>query len=104
MTTKFERERNISTMDVVQQANDGLRADFNVVIYDNALDEVVNVGVVFDFASQTLYAMPNGVARVKHVDFVLDSPDVFSDLRELAYFTRDEIRDGVPFKRDVGKN
>ncbi len=103
MSTKFERERGISTMDVVQQANDGLRADFNVVVYDNTLDEIVNVSCTFDFASETLYAIPCG-ARVKHVDFVLDSPDVFSDLRELAFFTRDEIREGVPFKRDVGKN
>lgn len=96
MGTKFERERNISTMDIVQQANDGSRADFNVVIYDNALAEVANVSCVFEFGSETLYAIPCG-ARVKHVDFVIDSPDVFSDIREAAYFVRDEMREGVPF-------
>ncbi len=91
-------------MDVQQCANDGLRADFLVVVFDNTLNETFHVSVIFDFASQTLYSLPNGNARVKHVDFVLDSPDVFSDLREEAYFTRDEIRDGVPFKKDVGPN
>ncbi len=92
MATKYEQERRCSVMDSVMQANDGLRADFNVIIFDNDLNEVVNVGLIYDFASETLYSMPNGVARVKHVDFVLDNEQLFAELKEEALYERDEMR------------
>lgn len=99
--TIHEIKSGVSTMDIVEQANDGAHADFTVTLHDNDLAETVSVGVVYDFAADTIYVIPQGV-RVKHVNFIVDSEEIFADIREDALSTRDLRQDelAIQIKRD----